>query len=522
MTPVVVVALAVALVAGACTSDEVVVAGAEPPVDRAPQQGDGQRKVRATQIARMPTTLTGFDASADGSELLVGDRSGVVRRLRREESEGHVVPVLDREPVLDISDDVSLLGERGFFDLAVTPDGDSLIVNHTATDGAITVTRYPYEPGSPIDPDSGVVLLELPHPYAWHHGGGLAFTDDGDLLVAIGDMEFRNVGLPGPQDPDLILGGILRVPADAVQAEDPTWEPSPRDMIARGLRNPWRISIDPESGDLWIGDVGLDSVEEIDLIPGSEVGTRVVNLGWPYFEGTKPHQGEAPDGVELDAAVHERRREEGVCGMVGGFVYRGRAMPWLVGSYVYSDLCDSDIRALRVVDGEVVEDRVIGSFAQPVASFGEGPDRELYGLGGDGVLYRLDPGWWRAPNSDQAVPRSEGPPPTLQSTLDCSGLTRVLVPLQEFGDLPPDQLRAALERANDEFALVVPTLPQELLDEGMTIQAAFLELQRRFEAVGWETRSPGVESVRNELMAGSGAFEGFPEALATIIDSECG
>ena len=111
-------------------------------------------------------------------------------------------------------------------------------MNYTALDGAITIERFPYSATGPLDRSAGVVLAQLPHPYAWHHGGGLAVAATGDLFVAIGDMEFRQFDPPGPQDPKLMLGGVMRIPVEVVEAEDPTWEPSPAAMVARGLLEP--------------------------------------------------------------------------------------------------------------------------------------------------------------------------------------------------------------------------------------------------------------------------------------------
>jgi glucose/arabinose dehydrogenase len=159
-----------------------------------------------------------------------------------------------------------------------------------------------------------------------------------------------------------------------------------------GLRNPWRFSFDRATGDLWIGDVGQNSIEEIDYLPaddGLDAG-RGVNLGWGAMEGTSVFQGEEPD--DHVPPVHEYGRENGDCSVTGGYVYRGTEIPGLAGSYLYGDYCIGELRRLQVGDDGVVDQSLgLGIGRNSLVSFGEDLSGELYVLSAsDGKVYRLE------------------------------------------------------------------------------------------------------------------------------------
>lgn len=510
---------------GPATADDVP-PGAEPTGGSAPSQvdSDDETDVAVTRLARLPAMLTGFDSSPDGRDLLVGDRQGVIYRFSRESQAGTTVPVLDERPILDLSSDVSTLGERGFFDLKLADDGRWLLVNYTALDGTITVERFPYRSGARIERSSGEALVALPHPYAWHHGGGMAVAESGDVFVAVGDMEFRQLDPPGPQDPSLMLGGILRIPADAVRGDVGDWTPTPQDMVARGLRNPWRISLDAATGDLWIGDVGLDSFEEIDIVPGEGLGSRSANFGWPYFEGDTPRELSPPDEREFSRPVLARAHNSDTCGMVHGFRYRGRRVPALAGHLVYGDLCGNSVRSFAVSDdGNVRDDGAVVDVKEPIVSFGQDAEGELYLLGSLGGLYRLDPGWWTSPDSSQGSGLAPYATTTVpRSTSTCDGIVAAVAPLAELGSMSPDEASAAIHQANRHIPAIVAGLPAALHADGILVQEAFSEAEQVMAAAGWDPGSAVVVELRSQARAGLGLFAGFPEAMARIVDSECG
>jgi hypothetical protein len=165
-----------------------------------------------------------------------------------------------------------------------------------------------------------------------------------------------------------------------------------------GVRNPWRISFDRENGDLYVGDVGQDLFEEIDALPsdGSERNAgRGLNLGWNRMEGPEPYNG-GTEPANHTPPVFSYGHEGASCGgsITGGYVYRGTAIPDMVGQYVYGDFCKGFIASITAVDGDLVtfaSDLGIEVDPFSLQSFGEGPDGELYTLTGNGVVSRIEP-----------------------------------------------------------------------------------------------------------------------------------
>ena len=491
--------------------------GAEPTRAGAPEDA-----ARAIRIARLPTMLTALASSPDGRDLVVATRTGVLYRLVRAERDGVSVPELDPTPLVDLSPEVSVLGERGFFDLRFTPDGRWLLGSYTALDGTVTVTRFPYDTEAGLEADDRRTIFEVPAPYAWHHGGGLALEADGDLLVSIGDLEFRQLDPPGPQDPDLLLGGVVRIPAEAVIGSSLPWTGTPDDLVAKGLRNPWRISVDRATGDLWIGDVGNDTAEEVNRVDARRLGGTVTNFGWPYVEGTTPGTGTAPEGTTLESPVLARPHEEGTCGVVGGYRYRGRAIPSLVGRYLYGDLCSPELRSFDPEDG-TGGDRVEVRLAETPVALAEGHDGELYVLGAEGSLLRLDPESWSVDEAAQGEELADAPAPTVQrSREDCDGIVGVMVPLSDMESMDPVELEATFTDTLAELELLVPALPDFMIDDGQTVLRSVQRAAASLNAAGWDTTAGRVPTLRADLLAGRGDFEGFPEAMARIVDSECG
>ena len=153
--------------------------------------------------------------------------------------------------------------------------------------------------------------------------------------------------------------------------DDPDARP---EIWAYGLRNPWRFSFDAETGDLWIADVGQSSREEINWVPAGSGGGQ--NFGWSRMEGTLTYDGDEPEGHV--PPVFEYQTSDTRCSVTGGYVYRGSAIPELVGSYVFSDYCEGQIRALEIRDGEVVGHLDLGVNGGRVVAFAEDADQELY------------------------------------------------------------------------------------------------------------------------------------------------
>jgi glucose/arabinose dehydrogenase len=304
-------------------------------------------------------------------------------------------------PALDFSADVSTSGEQGFLGVATAPDGGHLYTSYTDLDGATRIDEYALE-GDGIDESSRRQVLGLPQPFANHNGGNIAFGPDGLLYLGLGDG--GSAGDPGGngQDTTTLLGSVIRIDPTAQgdrsygsPGDNPFTDDDGRTEIwLYGVRNPWRFSFDRATGDLWIGDVGQNEIEEIDVLPATAGGPagKGANLGWNLVEGSRDFAGSPPpDHVP---PVFEYDHGDGNCSVTGGFVYRGTAIPELTGAYLFGDYCVSEIRGLRVAAPGDLDERGfgIGVEAGTLVSFGEDAAGELYVLSAAGGIDRIVPG----------------------------------------------------------------------------------------------------------------------------------
>jgi glucose/arabinose dehydrogenase len=320
--------------------------------------------------------------------LYVAERTGRVVAIRN----GHVVA----RPVLDLSDQVSLGGEQGLLGLAFSPNGRSVYVNYTDVNGDTRIVGYAMH-GSRLVSNARRQLLFVDQPYDNHNGGDLVFGPDGDLYVGLGDGGSGGDPQGNGQSLGTLLGKMLRidptplgprpyrVPADNPFVGDAGARP---EIWAYGLRNPWRYSFDPATGDLWIADVGQSAWEEIDRVPARSNGGE--NFGWNLLEGTHRYAGAAPAGAV--PPVYEYPHTGGACVVIGGDVYRGSAIPALVGDYVFADFCLGTLQALRVQPDGSVEHFDLGATLPDVSSFGTDANGELYVTSLDGGVYRVTRG----------------------------------------------------------------------------------------------------------------------------------
>jgi glucose/arabinose dehydrogenase len=288
------------------------------------------------------------------------------------------------EVVLDLSDRVSTGGERGLLGLALDPDGERLYLNYTNSSGDTEIRSLPMDGDRPAEGIDGSVLhLEIGQPYRNHNGGNLVFGPDGALWIGVGDGGSANDPAGVAQDPDVLLGKMLRVvpdPAGGVSAlaSNPAWGERP-EVWAIGLRNPWRYSFDRATGQLWVADVGQDAREEVTVVdPASQ---DPVNFGWNRLEGSRPLAGE--DSPELTGPTFEYTHDEG-CSITGGHVYRGSEIDSLRGWYLFGDFCGGWVRAVPADDPAAGPVELVSGFG-PVLSFAELEDGELLVLGQEGV-----------------------------------------------------------------------------------------------------------------------------------------
>ncbi len=352
-------------------------------------------------------------AHAGDRRLFVLERAG---RIRVIDADGGLLAT----PFLDIRERVEAGGgEQGLLGLAFHPryrDTGHFYVYYTHTPAGRTtrsrVARFQVDgsDANRADRDSEQIVLEFEQPFVNHNGGDLHFGPDGYLYIASGDGGSAGDPRNNAQNMGVLLGKLLRIDIDIdtdLPAPGPDCDLSGAsnyrippgnafddgsgggcdEIYASGLRNPWRFSFDRATGDLWIGDVGQGSAEEIDRIPADAAGG--LNFGWRCFEGTLPF-----DTVGCQAnylpPVHDYSHAAGACSVTGGFVYRGLRYPALVGQYFFTDFCDAAIRTLSPVDGIFQPGEALGpgSIDTPTA-FGEDLFGELYLASLDGEIMRL-------------------------------------------------------------------------------------------------------------------------------------
>jgi glucose/arabinose dehydrogenase len=234
------------------------------------------------------------------------------------------------------------------------------------------------------DPNSEVPLLGYEQPFPNHNGGAMAFGPDGYLYIGSGDGGAAGDPFANGQNTGVLLGKILRVDVDSAEPYAvPADNPFGNEVWAYGLRNPWRISFDRATGDLYIGDVGQGEWEEIDFLPSGSPGGA--NFGWDHREGAHDYEGGGPQGM-IDP-VAEYSHAEGGCSVTGGYVYRG-AMPEWNGIYLYGDYCTGIIWGLIQTDGGW-QNQSLFDMDVTITSFGQDENGEVYLISDNGGIYRL-------------------------------------------------------------------------------------------------------------------------------------
>jgi glucose/arabinose dehydrogenase len=302
---------------------------------------------------------------------------------------------------LDISDRVDSKGnEQGLLGLAFHPrfaENGLFFVNYTDYHKHDVIARFRISADPRrADPDSESVLLSVDDPFPNHNGGVLAFGPDGYMYAGLGDGGGANDVLGSGQNTNTLLGKILRVDVDhgtpyAIPTDNPFARAGGRAEIwAYGLRNPWRISFDGATGDLYIADVGQDMWEEVDfLVAGSAGGA---NLGWNYREGSHRFAGGLPASVHLTYPIAEYDHIQGNCSVTGGFVYRGQLPEWQ-GVYLYGDYCSGKIWGLRRARDAGSDtqwhSQLLFETGANITTFGQDPSGEIYYASRTGEIYRL-------------------------------------------------------------------------------------------------------------------------------------
>jgi glucose/arabinose dehydrogenase len=304
-----------------------------------------------------------------------------------------------KKTFLDIAARVDDAGsEEGLLGLAFHPQYKTngfFYVNYTASNPERTViSRFKVSSDADkADASSEFIIMTFSQPYSNHNGGQVAFGPDGYLYIAIGDGGSGGDPQNHGQDLTTILGSIARIDVNAtnessaysIPADNPFKDNTSgykEEIYAYGLRNPWRLSFDAKTGQLWTGDVGQNSYEEVDII---EKGG---NYGWKLMEGKHCYVANC-NQTGLKLPIWEYPRGEGVS-VTGGFVYRGSLLPSLEGEYIYGDWGSSKVWALDATNMNSPVNRVLVTATFNIASFGVDIDNELYICGFDGKIHRLE------------------------------------------------------------------------------------------------------------------------------------
>lgn len=320
-----------------------------------------------------------LQSAQDGSgRLFIIEKYGVIRIYQNGQ-------LLD-QPFLNIDDRVNDSGnEMGLLGLAFHPNFEQngwFYLNYTGDGGDTRISRFQAS-GNTADPASEKVLMVVSQPFPNHNGGAVAFGPDGYLYLGLGDGGAAGDPFKNGQNQNTLLGAILRIDVNNGDPYSiPADNPFGNEVWAYGLRNPWRISFDRVTGDLWIGDVGQGRWEEIDYLPAGSPGGA--NFGWSVMEGGHDYDGVFQDGMLLPVAEYSHNFG---CSVTGGYVYRGSIPEWN-GIYLYGDYCRGTVWGLILSNGQW-QSQVLFEAGLRITSFGEDESGELYLLSDDGSVYVL-------------------------------------------------------------------------------------------------------------------------------------
>lgn len=335
-------------------------------------------------------------AGDDSKRIFVVEQRGVISVFQNDSKTAEKSEFLEIESKVDDSGN-----EEGLLGFAFHPDFKNngyFYVNYTASSPNRTViSRFNVSSANPnqADPSSELVLLELEQPYSNHNGGQIAFGPDGYLYIAVGDG--GNGGDPkgNGQNRNTMLGTILRIDVNkpngsksySIPSDNPFANSSngfQKEIYAYGLRNPWRLSFDSETGELWVGNVGQNKYEEIDIIKNGG------NYGWNTMEGFHCYNSSNCNQEGLELPVWEYDRSRGDISITGGYVYRGSAIQQLKGLYIYADYVSGRVWSLDASSSTSPVNTELFDMDFAISSFGVDENQELYLCGFDGKIYKFN------------------------------------------------------------------------------------------------------------------------------------
>ena len=309
---------------------------------------------------------------------------------------------LSSAPFLNLASKISYdRAERGLLSLAFHPDYISngyFYVYYTNISGDVTIARYSRSTADLADSNSGVILMTIPKPFANHNGGNLVFGPDGYLYFGTGDGGGAGDTAKNSQNGASLLGKMIRIdvnnpdppyyriPADNPFKDSTTTKP---EIIAVGLRNPWRWSFDKKTGDMWIADVGQNLWEEVDFVKKDSVLNK--NYGWNCFEATHIFDSscKAQSNNVFPIFEYPHNNATGGISITGGYVYRGSEYPDLQGFYICTDYVSANGWLIKPDSSGGWNTTMQTKWAPGIVSFGETANGTLYALSLGGTLYKV-------------------------------------------------------------------------------------------------------------------------------------
>lgn len=336
------------------------------------------------QLAELATGLSKPVAIVSTNQL--GDD-----RLFVVEQDGHIVIVkadgsVTDQPFLDIASKVQSDGEMGLLGLAFSPDYNQngyFFVHYVDKNRNTTIARYKVSNDADrADAASEQILLTVAQPYPNHKGGDLAFGPDGYLYVPLGDGGSGGDPEDRGQNLGILLGKILRLDVSQVPYKVPADNPfvgqagRKAEIWDYGLRNPWRISFDRQTGELYIADVGQGDFEEINVEPAAGKGGN--NYGWRCYEGDSEFNLEgcaARSDYIFPALAYDHTEDR--CSVTGGYVYRGDKYPAMAGKYFYADFCGGQLYFMQL-EGDRWPAELALQTTYSISTFGQSSSGELF------------------------------------------------------------------------------------------------------------------------------------------------
>lgn len=465
----------------------------------------------------------------DRGLLYVGEMPGRIKVMER--ATGKVTTALDVVGKVAKSGEamlgVALHPTKPYLYMTVERDADATTTKELPSRGEV-IRFTSNDGGKTFDPTTETLVLRLDRPFNLHPPGTLEFGPDGFLYIGVGESARVT-----PYVPDQLLGSILRIDVDgaapyAIPPDNPYANGGGRpEIFAGGFRNPWRFTFDRLTGDIWEGDVGQDSYEEINKVE------RGKNYGWPVMEGNTclyPPTGCDRTGLTMPVFVYPHSEGGSI---TGGYVYRGKGMPELVGKYIYADFTVGHVRMLEG-SGESAKAVFLnpGGPKPLIAAFGEDADGELYAMGwDDGILYELVPG------EDQTRPVF----PALLSQTGCvdpanpkqvaSGLVPYGVNVELWSDGADKKRFMAIPdgttvHVEDDGHLALPrgsVLVKEFSVDGKRIETRLLRVHPGGEWTGatyeWndeQTEAVLLENAKNKVLP-NGQTWSFPSSVQCFV-----